>query len=400
MNILLSVQNMGLGGVTTYVMHLAAGLSQRHRVVIYDHNPYFFDEAFCKWLPEEVVIEKIRPDTPKDKLVWKANALLKKMGFSFSLWERLKNRHFLKVLKKYDIQLVTSFDKFSDKIVVGQVKDKLPVVLSLHGSYDISEFFNVTEEEIREYEKVFRTVKGIVYKADCNIRILDKYPGLTNIRVVQRIFHGFVYNQVSRDPVLLRNSLGISSDAFVFGMIGRGVREKGWEEALEAFMLLRQTTKRDIHFVVLGASTYLSELQKKYDSVENIHFTGFVENNIEWVNIFDVGMLPSFAMTENFTFSVVEYLFCGKPSIVTDHGEIALTIDYLGEKAGILTVLENGRPVIGQLHKAMTTYLDDKELYLKHRELALKAFGKFDSQRAVNEYEKVFEKVLEKLTPL
>ncbi len=396
MNILLSVQNMGLGGVTTYVLHLASGLSKKHKVIIYDHNPYFFDPEFCNWLPENVSIESVKIHTFSDKLIWKVNAFVKKLGFSFSVWEYLKNLHFKKTLRKYQVELITSFDKFSDRIVVDLAGDKLPIVLSLHGSYDISEFNHIPEREIHSYEDIFRRVKAIIYKADCNIKILENYSDLSNILLIKKIFHGFTFNKPISDPQVLRKQLGIKATTFVYGMIGRGVPEKGWKEALEAFADLQERSEKEIHFVALGGSPYLSDLSIKFKNIPNIHFTGFVENNIEWINIFDVGLLPTYAKTENFTFSIVEYLYCGKPSVATNHGEISTTLDADGKKAGILIQLKNGRPDVLELSKAMQVYLDDERIYREHSLLAPVALKKFESEKAISEYEEVFSLVLKR----
>ena len=390
MNILFSVQNLGLGGVTTYVLHLAAGLSKRHKVIVYDHNPYYYDAAFCKWLPKEVVIEQVGIHDLRDRIIWKLNALILKTGSGFKLWEYLKNRHFRKVTQKYSIQVITSFDKFSDKIVAEQIGQKIPLVISMHGSYDISSFYRFPEKEIGTYESVFRTAKAIIYKADCNIRILDHYNNLDNITCVKKVLHGFVFENPTADPILLRAKLGIGPESFVFGMIGRGVPEKGWKEALAAFDQLCRITERDIHFVAIGKSEYLESLKHDFASNQRIHFTGFVENSLDWINTINVGVLPTYAQTENFTFSVVEYMFCGKPAVTTDHGEISTTVDANGEKAAILTPLKDGKPDVEKLVLAMKTYLDDKTLYDQHATLALKAFEKFDSDFACSEYERVF----------
>jgi glycosyltransferase involved in cell wall biosynthesis len=393
MNILFSVQNLGLGGVTTYVLHLAAGLSKRHRVIIYDHNPNYFDATFCSWLPENVLIERVKINTFRDKIIWKINALILKLGFKFGLWEYLKNRHFKNAINKHQIQVITSFDRFSDKIVVEQIKDKIPIVLSMHGSYDISAFCKFPEDEVSDYEKVFRTVKAIIYKADCNIKILEKYANLDNIKHIQKVLHGFVFEKPAKDPLLLRTQLKISKDAFVYGMIGRGVPEKGWNEALIAFDTLCGLTTKDIHFIAIGKSEYLQSLQKTFGKNPRIHFPGYVENSLEWIDVLDVGVLPSYAPTENFTFSVVEYMFCGKPAVTTNHGEISTTIDVGGEKAGILTSLKDGRPDIEQIIQAMRSYLEDPFLYERHKLLTNKAFRKFDSALACMEYEKIFYSV-------
>ncbi len=395
MNILLSVNNMGLGGVSTYVAHLANGLSANHRVVLFDHYPYYSDYQAVSFLYDKVILENMSRNPLKDKLLWKGSAFLKRVHGHPGFWESRKNRYLLKVLKRNKIDVIISFDKFSDLSVVNVVEDQYPVILSVHGSYDISEYTRPSPEEIIKYEKVFRTVKGIVYKADCNIKILDEYADTSQIRVVKRIFHGFTSAGPTADSLVIRSRLGISRESFVFGMIGRGVPEKGWKEALDAFIKARSHYEGLSDFVVLGESEYLLALREEYSRESSIHFTGFVQNNIDWIQMLDVGVMPSYAPTENFTFSVVEYLFCGKPAIATEHGEIPTAMDDHGEKAGILVPLLQKRPDVEALSQAMLSYLRDRNLYREHVARTSGAFSKFNSEKAVHDYEEVINKVLE-----
>ncbi|MHC1706234.1 MAG: glycosyltransferase family 4 protein [Bacteroidales bacterium] len=396
MNILLSVNNLGLGGVTTYMTHLATGLAKNHEVIIFDQYPYSSDYQVVKSLPPDIIIESVRRHPFRDKLNWKISAFLKRLGYTAEYWDRARKRYFREVLKKYNIQIITSFDKFSDKIVVEAVGGDVPLVLSIHGSYDISEYYSIPDHEIEMYEKVFRTARAIVYKADCNIRILDRYDNLDNILAVKRIYHGFTAERIGARPSSVRKKLGIPGDAFVFGMIARGVPEKGWREAILAFLDAKAETGKNLHFIAIGGSDYLDALKKEFAYEKAVHFTGFVEKGLDFVNALDVGVLPTYAPTENFTFSVVEYMHCRKPTIASDHGEISVTLDAGGEKAGMLITKINGKPDIVGIKEAMKLYVYNNVLYERHKKLTAKALRKFSSEKAVSDYEGVFNLVLRK----
>lgn len=406
MNILLSVNNLGLGGVTTYVAHLAEGLSKNHRVVIFDHYPYASDYNSIAFLPAQVKIESVLSHPLRDKLHWKISGLLKKLGLADNYWDSTRKRYFKRVLGIYDIHLITSFDKYSDKLVVDAVGNKVPLVLSLHGSYDISEFYTISKEEIKLFEPVFRTARAIVYKTDNNIRILKEYERLDNLRVIKKIYHGFSGLPPQHSPASMRKRLKIKKDAFIFGMIARGVPEKGWREAILAFLQVRNETDKEIHFVAIGGGEYLDELKVEFATGQNVHFTGVVysghrvntdePSSTDWINMLDVGVLPTYTPTENYSFSVVEYMFCGKPTIASNHGEIAVTLDAGGEKAGLLVSNVNGRPDIEGIKEAMKLYIYNKVIYDRHKKLTTKAVKKFSSEKAIAEYEEVFNRVVDR----
>ncbi len=384
---------MGLGGVSTYLAHLANGLAERHRVILFDQYPYVSDYKAVSFLSTKVVRESVLNRPWCDRINWAVAGALSKSGISVHHWENSRKRYFLKVLRKYHVDVITSFDKYSDKLVLEAVGGSIPLVLSLHGSYDISEYAKLTDEEIKLYEPLFRQVKAVVYKSACNIRVLDHYQDLHNILTVKRIFHGFTAVPPKGDPAAYRKQLGIPQDAFVFVMVARGVPEKGWKEAMDAFLSAAATSGLNTHFVAIGGSEHLNELKQAYAGEDRIHFTGFVEHPLEWINACDAGVLPTYARTENFTFSVVEYLFCGKPAIASDHGEISTTLDAGEGKAGILVPNKDGKPDVAGFTAAMMAYLTDPVLYRQHRSLTGKAFGKFDSKRAVEAYEAVFRMV-------
>src|SRR6185312_10673278 len=158
----------------------------------------------------------------------------------------------------------------------------------------------------------------------------------------------------------LRQSLNIGPTAFVFGMVSRGVSTKGWEEAIEAFMLL---DKPGTHLVFIGDSDYVQDLKTKYAAQVNVHFVGFSSEPLEWINLFDVGLLPSTYPSESLPNVIVEYLRCNKPVIASDAGEIKKMISYMGSDAGIIIPVNEGKVPVAGVLDAMKKYTEDKTLY-------------------------------------
>jgi hypothetical protein len=73
--------------------------------------------------------------------------------------------------------------------------------------------------------------------------------------------------------------------------------------------------------VLVGSSDYLDGLRAATTN-PRVHFVGFAPNPIDWVRLFDVGLLPSYFASESLPNCVAEYLFCGAPVVATRIGEI------------------------------------------------------------------------------
>ncbi len=394
MKILLSVNNLGLGGVSTYVAHLANSLSNEHSITIFDLYPYSSDYNALTFLKSNIEIDSVLNYKIVDRFFWKVHGLFISFGTKLLIWNFWRKNLLKRLVYLKEIDVIISFDKFSDAIITQTFYGKKPIILSLHGSYDISPFFSISSEEIVNYETIFRHCDAIVYKSDCNIEILKHYSNLDNIKIIKKVLHGFTAEVPTLSREILIEKFNIKIDSFIFGMIARGVKEKGWEEALEAFTILCKTIN-NIDFIVIGSSDYLDTLKEKYKHFLNIHFIGFVEKSIDWVNLFDVGLLPTYAKTENFTFSVVEYMFCQKPSIVTNHGELATTIEAGDKKmAGLLLELNNGKPSVIDIVEAMKTYYKNPELYKEHKALTKIAMEKFDPKKSSMNYQSIINRII------
>src|SRR6185437_13149544 len=94
---------------------------------------------------------------------------------------------------------------------------------------------------------------------------------------------------------------------------------------------LLQLNTEKAHLVLVGESTYLQTLKNNFAQHQTIHFIGESKNPLEWVNIFDVGLLPSTYASESLPTVVIEYLCCNKPVIASDAGEIVNMIQCDGK---------------------------------------------------------------------
>lgn len=109
----------------------------------------------------------------------------------------------------------------------------------------------------------------------------------------------------ARRPSSLRNGIARSGEEG----LGRGDR------AFEALQ------RPDAALVLVGAGSYVDELRRR-PLPEGAILAGFSANTLEYVQHFDVGLLPTLFPHESLPTVVIEYVYCGKPVIASDVGEI------------------------------------------------------------------------------
>ena len=177
----------------------------------------------------------------------------------------------------------------------------------------------------------------------------------------------------------------------IFCMASRGVALKGWSKAIEAFERLSPGAAE---LWLVGGSDYLDALRERTGS-PHVRFLGMSTNPVDWIAQADVGLLPSEFPHESLPTAVMEYLYCAKPVIATDVGEIATmmrTPD--GQRAGTLLSFHDERVSVEELSAAMQAYVDDPALRANHADLAQAAFAKFDMAACSNAYSALYERVV------
>lgn len=222
-----------------------------------------------------------------------------------------------------------------------------------------------------------------IYTHPKNLEVFTKFPLKNKDRLIELPVLGAPGFLPSAK---LKSQLNISRQGFVVGFIGRGIPEKGWEESIEAVRLLNEKHKLDVHLVCIGDSAYVQNL-KQCTNLVYIHFLGMSDEVMEWTQMFDVALLPSFYKSESHPLVIMGYLSAGKPVISTPLGNISDMLDYKGEKAGFLVNLDsNGRPSSSEIAMHIKNYIENHNLYLSHSVLAKKASLKFNIKNVANRY--------------
>lgn len=185
-----------------------------------------------------------------------------------------------------------------------------------------------------------------------------------------------------------RKDLNIPEDAFVVGMVGRISLQK----APDIFIKMAKHVKDKVsnaHFIIVGNGDQEAEI-KKYakdnNFLDSLHITGWVDNPMSYVELFDVACLLS--RWEGFGLVLPEYMMARKP-IVASRVDAIPNIICDGEN-GLLVEMDD---VVGASTAVLKLYLNNN-LKNKLIDEGLKTvYKKFDVQRMTRETEKLFEEV-------
>lgn len=191
--------------------------------------------------------------------------------------------------------------------------------------------------------------------------------------------------------VVKRKDLNISEDTFVVGMVGRMSPQK----APDVFIKMAKQVKEKVpnaHFIIVGNGNQEGEIRRYVEDngfAESLHITGWVDNPMSYVELFDVACLLS--RWEGFGLALPEYMMAGKP-IVASRVDAIPNIVRDGEN-GLLVEVDDA---IGASEAVLRIY---NESGLEDRLVAQgldDVHKKFNARRVSEEHGKLFEKVCAK----
>ena len=260
-------------------------------------------------------------------------------------------------------------------------------IITLHGGYETLESGSL--ETI--LPSLLASVTKWIYTTEKNLSIFKK-RGYFNKEKFMKI-----ENALSRFKInpILRHSIGIKDDAFVFCLVSRAIPEKGWEEAINCVTKARIKSGKDIQLVIIGDGIEKERLQKQ--SPEFIHFLGFQRNIRGYYMLSDMGILPSRFGGESFPLIIIDCLFAGKPVLSSEIGEIRTMLSTEnGKLAGALFKLIDWTIPQEELADLMVRCATDPVFYgdmLKEVEEAAK---NFDIKKVYEKYNKCYMNILER----
>ncbi len=400
LNILLATEVIHPGGAETFVLRLSNALKQcGHKVHIFIFYQDQFNEGLYKMFAPDVPLTTA--NIPFSWLMSKIDAALFRINIDFSFRNFFIKRSLNRLVKKEKTKIIHSNLLKSDKMCL-QVASKysIPVITTIHGDY--LQFYNKTQNNIpipllHYKEKAIKNIKEldeIVCISDKQLQFFnDKFEPIVHGKLA-KIYNG--YDGVpSADAASLRKVLGVPEGDFVFGMVSRGIAEKGWEVTIEAFLKLNAP---NTHLVLVGESEYMRALSNSYSTHKNIYFTGHSDKPLDWIKIMNVGLLPTTYPSESLPTIIIEYLCCGIPSVASDAGEIVNMLQFEGKQAGTVIPIKDGSVSVEGVKDAMQKYLTDKEFYQEHKSNAALCYNQFDMDKCVASYYSIYyNSILDKL---
>ena len=400
MKILLSIEDLRTGGAQVFGMRLAQALHQRgHQAWLYSHYPSYTNHALVKQIAPDVPVLGFEAGVPG--LEWlsrKMQGLLRRFGKPFPLREQLVERHLRRSMEQLGVQLINSHMIKSDYVAAAAAagaQPQVPLVITMHGCYEDFLHNSVEPEVTLKSREALRQAAAVVYLTQKNLEIFS-VPGVRSFDDIPhaQIYNGFDGHFSASDKLPTRSQLGIGEQDIVFGMVARGIVEKGWAYALRSFEEI-SVVHPSAHLVLVGSSDYLTDL-KVVNTNPYVHFVGFASNPIDWVRLFDVGLLPSYFASESLPNSIAEYLFCGTPVVATRIGEIPQMLEVPVQGLAGVLLEQNGCGLTNpeELTAAMRAYLTNPGLLATHKARATLCFGKFRMARCVAAYEAIFAQVV------
>lgn len=207
---------------------------------------------------------------------------------------------------------------------------------------------------------------------------------------LQVIYNGVDIEAYENGPhgEIQRKDLGIPNDAFVVGMVGRISPQKAPDIFVKAAKLIKQSIP-EAHFIIVGNGNQEAEIRKYAEDnsfSDSLHITGWVDNPMSYVELFDVACLLS--RWEGFGLVLPEYMMAGKP-IVASRVDAIPNIIRDGEN-GLLVEVDDD---VGASKAVLRIY---QEKGLRNRLVAQgveDVHNRFNARRVSEEHRKLFERL-------
>lgn len=403
MRIIFGINNFDNAGAENFMLRLAKYFSNKgHNIGLFslckiesthlNRLKLIFDND----LSDITLIEPYIPGKIESYLLWKLNGFLMRFGikdFRINfIQKKTKN-----TIKRFKPDILNSHLFETDEFF--SVGLEFTHVISMHGPYEYylhktlnddgslkegSERFFINDNFIKKAKNVLSNSKNIIYCADKNLEILN-HIDLPNLKI-QKIYYGFERKNIIRKE--------IQRDTLTFGMFARGVKSKGWEQLIEAFLIVNKINTNTKLRLAYSDSAYMSILKEKYSEYNQIEFWGLIDPIESFIEQIDIVVFPTYYPGESLPNTIIESLMYDVPIISTNIAEIPNMICCQGTCAGQTVSLKtSGTPSIIELSSKMSIYLNDERLYKEHKKNCTFVAAQFTMEKCYNQYLGFFQQV-------
>jgi glycosyltransferase involved in cell wall biosynthesis len=249
---------------------------------------------------------------------------------------------------------------------------KIPMVCSYHGEY------HPPRPNRRFIAPLFNGVMHALYRSRGVSRVVTVADFCKQFLVVCGVPQAkisVVHNGIVPHSPHSLNSVkekwaDLFSSAFVVGMASRIEPIKGIEEAIDAIHTIHAERRSlNIRLVILGDGPQRGSLEEKVKQLgleKGVHFVGVQSNVAEWMEAFDVFLLPSYF--EYHSIAILEAMRAGKAIVATDVGGTPESIRH--EQEGLLVPARD----VSALAQALERLANDKVLRERLGNAACKRF--------------------------
>lgn len=403
-NVLIIVDTLLTGGAEIFALRLGKALTECCTVTVFCKNANKIDKVLLDYhFPGARILIL---DGFYLKVFSKIDSLLFRLKIDLSLFDFTVEHYLSRLIMKSSVEVVHSHLSTVDFLTSKAVekvnssgKGKVKHVLTVHGDYLQYNEKEIEGKEIYKLLNFSSKLKKLLFRQPEIVCISDKQIDFfkrkgeclgINLRL-SKIYNGYQKALINQNQVFKnKQKCQINPDDKVFGMVSRGIPEKGWELAIKAFIKVVKS-HTNVHLILVGDSPYLRQLELKYKAYTNLHFVGFTPNPLEWIALFDVGLLPSFYKSESLPTVLIEYLSCKVPALSSDLGEVKKMLSTeTGELSGVVLNINPKKFIVNEVAKQMFRFLDDENFIRLMRKNAQEAFSKFKMEDCVTKYLAVY----------
>jgi len=389
-----------IGGAESFALRLAQNLNLREcNVFFYVLNSDLIDKDFCKELAPDINV--IGCNVLFKKTLSRLDGVFFLVGIRFSLLRFIQKKWLKKQLNISGVDLIHSNLMPVDIVVesVSRSIGALPWVCTMHGDYIPLEKHGSRASRIIDFQSfasaIDCSVSSVAVISDAQYTQIKKImPFAASAGRICKIYNGYSpIVQVASSERIDGLFSSVKANDFVVGMVSRGIKEKGWDVAIEAFEIFNES---NAWLILVGDGPEI-EMLRKNNKNKRIIFFGSVSNPMSIVSKFDVCCLPSRLSAESLPTVIIEYLVMGKPIIASDIGEIPRMIDADSDNpAGILVSVDEPASMAQCMANALQRLYESPVERVRLAENARRSAEKFDMDRCVDAYLEVYRKALER----
>ena len=292
------------------------------------------------------------------------------------------------IIRHFSINLIHTHHAWVDTTISELLADFPSVkhVITSHGMYDYMD-----DNELKRIGRILRESVGhATYVSVSNKQALRKL-GFEE-REMTHISNAMETKAV--DEPFDRENIGIAPNSFVICLVSRAIKEKGWEEAIQAVTLLRQQHNIMVDLLLVGDGPIRLPLEERFGHLEYIHFLGFRSDTCSLFAGSDVGLLPSYFMGESQPLTLIECLQSGSPYIASSLGDIPAMLESEHGLAGSLIPIKNKHCSPNDITASIKHVIDNWDISHQYKEQVKQAAKKFSWNVMVERYSLVYGNVM------